>query len=316
MHICFVLHPKFQMLAYVLASEILRIANRNAGQSLFTWETRSATSQPVQASNGRIVVPDATGWADTVACDLVLVLAGYDPMAVCPPGLGAFLRRAARSGADLGGVDTGVSILAAFGLLNGARVAMHHEAEAGFREIWPDVVLSDGIYCFDRNRLSAAGGTATGDAMLAWIAGRVSAAFAEDVAEDLIHGSIRPPSDRQQHPDTHDPLLEAMRARMLSHIDAPLSISRIADHLGVSMKRLRGRCCKTLGKTPSDYYLHVRLSHARNLLEATDMPVTEVALATGFGSHSGFTKAFRQCFGKTPRAVQQAARRRWRHGSC
>ena len=222
-HVCFVLHPRFQMLAYVFACETLRIANKRAGRSLFTWETRGAGSEAVEASNGRLVEPDVRGWDSGPRPDLVLVMAGYDPLALCPQGLGRFLRRAAGEGAILGGVDTGVAILASFGLLKGQSVVVHHEAEPGFRETWPEIDVIDAIYHFDGRRLSSAGGTATGDAMLAWIASEMGAGFADAVAEAMIHGSLRPAAQSQRPRDTADPTLQAMRMLMLGHMEEPVN---------------------------------------------------------------------------------------------
>ncbi len=310
-HVCFILHPQFQMLAYVLASETLRIANRRAGRPLFSWETRTATSAPVEASNGQTVGPNVTGWADTTRPDLVLVIAGYDPLAARSPGLASFLGRAGRAGSVLGGIDTGVAVLAAHGLLSGPEsVVLHREAEAAFREAWPEIKVDPGIYALSGRRMSAAGGTATCDAMLAWIAARVSPGFAEEVAEDMAHGSIRPSATRQRFRDTADPVLQAMYQRMLNRLDRPLEVSEIAKQLGLSTKVLRARCRKALGLTPSQYYLALRLAEARDLLAATQMPVTEIAMATGFGSHAGFSRTFRHRYGTSPRQFRKAAAHR------
>jgi len=307
-HVCFILHPQFQMLAYVLASETLRIANKRAGYPLFSWETRTATSGAIRASNGRMVAPDLEGWANTKAPDLVLVLAGYDPLAVCPTGLAAFLHRADRIGAVLGGVDTGVSVLAACGLLHaGQCVAMHREAEAGFHEAWPDIELSAGIYVLEDRRLSAAGGTATGDVMLSWIGVCFSQSFAEEVAEEMVHGTMRPSEQRQRFRDPVDPVLSVMQQEMVDHIARPVPLSEISRRLGLSAKQLRNRCLRGLGRTPSQYFLDLRLAAARDLLHATSMPVTEIALATGFGSHAGFSRAFRKTFGVTPSQTRKAS---------
>lgn len=297
------------MLAYVLASETLRIANKRAGHSLFTWETRSATSAAIPASNGRTVEPDVLGWGNTVAADLVLVLAGYEPLAARSPGLSAFLRRADRDGAVLGGVDTGVWVIAACGLLRpGQRVVMHREAEAAFREEWPEVQVSDGIYVLEDNRMSAAGGTATGDMILAWIATCESQPFAEEVAEDMAHGTMRPSAQRQRFRDPVDPTLNMMRLEMIQHIQKPVPVSQIATRLGLSSKQLRARCLRATGKTPSQYFLDVRLAAALDLLRSTTKPVTQIALATGFGSHAGFSRSFRQAFAMTPSQARRGCR--------
>lgn len=308
MHVCLVLFPRFQLLAYVLATETLRIANKCAGRALFSWETRSATGKPVTASNGALVAPDAAGWTGGERCRLVLLCAGYEPLAVQPPGLGALLSRADRAGAVLGGLDTGTVVLAELGFLAGHQAVLHHEAESGFRETWPEIALSDGIYCLDRRRLTAAGGMATGDALLAWIAETQSPALAAETSVAMAHGAIRGAGERQRRPRSHDPLLLEMQRLMRDHLAEPLPLGAIAARLGLSGKRLRLRCRKGLGLTPADQYLRLRLEHALDLLRGTEMTVTEIAVASGFGSLAGFSRTFRRRYAVTPRAFRAGAR--------
>jgi AraC family transcriptional regulator len=54
------------------------------------------------------------------------------------------------------------------------------------------------------------------------------------------------------------------------------------------------------GTTPHQYLQGLRLEHARRQLEDTPAALTEIALDSGFSSHSHFTTLFRQKFGMTP----------------
>ena len=54
--------------------------------------------------------------------------------------------------------------------------------------------------------------------------------------------------------------------------------------------------------TPRRYYLDLRLQRARSLLQYTDMPVFEIALACGFGSSAHFSRSYREWAGKPPSA--------------
>jgi transcriptional regulator GlxA family with amidase domain len=47
---------------------------------------------------------------------------------------------------------------------------------------------------------------------------------------------------------------------------------------------------------------------ACKMLETTNLPVTEIALRTGFGSNSYFTKMFHRTWGITPVAHRKAYR--------
>lgn len=54
------------------------------------------------------------------------------------------------------------------------------------------------------------------------------------------------------------------------------------------------------GKTPHEFAANLRLMEARNLLENTLMPVSEIAFRVGFSSASGFQIAFQNRFGISP----------------
>jgi AraC family transcriptional regulator of arabinose operon len=68
-----------------------------------------------------------------------------------------------------------------------------------------------------------------------------------------------------------------------------------------------------LGQTPMRALRHARLRHAARLLEATDLPVTRVAAASGFTSPFHFNRVFRQRYGVPPGVYRTAYRAE--HGS-
>lgn len=304
-NVTFILFPRFQMLAYVLATETLRLANKCAGKSVFTWQTLTATNEPVLASNGVSVAPDTTHWPSTDFPNLIMLCAGYDPLAHLTPRVRAFLSRANRADAMIGGVDTGTVILAELGLLDGYQAVVHFEAEGEFRESWPEIALSDQIYCLDRQRLTAAGGTATGDAVLAWLQQEFGGDFAAATTEAMSHGAMRKGEESQKLLSSIDPVLRRMRSLMRDHLAQPFKLGQICQVLNVSEKQLRTRCQRTFGLTPQAYYLVVRLEQGQFLLRNTHMPITEVALATGFGSLTGFSRAFRNLYGASPRTYRK-----------
>jgi AraC family transcriptional regulator, carnitine catabolism transcriptional activator len=300
-----ILLPRFQMLAYVMATETLRIANKVAGTPIFRWQTLTADGAPVVASNGARSPADAGLGDRALDHDLVVVIAGYDPLAGLTKPMAAALRRAARRGQMLGGLDTGTMVLAYLGLLAGYRAVLHHEAEAGFRAQWPEIAISDTIYCLDRDRLTAAGGVSTGDAMLAWIARAVAQPLAEATSVAMIHGRIRRPEEPQrQVPQA----LARVVAAMQRALEAPIPIADLARIGGVSDRQLLRLFHAELGCTPSAHYLALRLNHARALVQGTRQPMRRIAADTGFASAAGFSTAFRGRFGLSPRQVRNLVR--------
>ena len=303
-HVAFVLFPRFQMLAWVLATEPLRIANKHVGRRLFTWETLCIGRTALAASNDAVVTPDRTDWDTDRPPDLVLLCAGYETDGPLPSGLRAYLARAERNGAVLGGLDTGTVILARLGYLDGRTAVLHHEAEAEFREKWPQIPPSDSIDHFDGRRLTAAGGMATGDAMLSWIVYVSTPELASATSDAMAHGTIRSQTERQRRPMSGDPVLTEMRRLMEDALADPLPVAAIAARLGLSQKQLRRRCEAGFGKPPAEVYLGLRLQYALDLLRGTEIPVRDVALASGFSSPAGFSRLIRKRFGASPRDLR------------
>ncbi|MGP6086052.1 GlxA family transcriptional regulator [Antarctobacter jejuensis] len=301
MHVCLILFPGFELLAYVLAREVLRLANRCAGQQLFSWQVRTVSGAAVPASDGTMVSGDVPDWHGAQGFDLVLLCSGRDPLNTLPMGLRAFLNNADAAGATLGGLDTGGMILARLGFLTGREAVLSDKETDGLPAEFPEVALSDSLYAFDRRRLTTAGGVATGDAILAWIARTHGPALAAATADALGHGRIREAAARQRLPLCTDPVLERMQAIMTARIEDPLPVERIASELDLSAKQLRLRCRKGLNSTPAQVYLGLRLDRAAQLVAETELSVLDIAQAAGFASPSAFTRSYHARFGAPPR---------------
>jgi AraC family transcriptional regulator len=64
----------------------------------------------------------------------------------------------------------------------------------------------------------------------------------------------------------------------------------------------------SVGTTPHEYLVDRRLEKAQELLAATDLPLAEIALATGFSDQSHFARRFRDHLGTTPSAFRRSMR--------
>jgi len=82
----------------------------------------------------------------------------------------------------------------------------------------------------------------------------------------------------------------------------------LSRHLGYSERQLRRHLLADLGAGPLALARAQRAHVARLLLETTDLPVTEVAFAAGFGSLRQFNATIRQVFALAPTALREARR--------
>ena len=88
---------------------------------------------------------------------------------------------------------------------------------------------------------------------------------------------------------------------MEENLEEPWPRSELARRAELSTRQLERLFRKYLGRTPTRYYLELRLYRARALLNQTAMSVLDVALACGFVSASHFSKCYREFFHRTPR---------------
>ncbi|RYF63677.1 MAG: helix-turn-helix domain-containing protein, partial [Comamonadaceae bacterium] len=85
------------------------------------------------------------------------------------------------------------------------------------------------------------------------------------------------------------------------------SVAQVAQRLGVSDRHLRRIFEAQFGVSPLQYLLTRRLLAAKQLLADTQLPLAEVAQASGFGSARRFHSAFVQHYGLSPGALRRAA---------
>ncbi len=305
----FLLLPEFPLYALVPAIEALRIANQNFGRKLYDWRLLSVSGASVRAGNGMSLSVDATideiPWFPTV-----IVFGGNHPVQQFSKRLLNWLRRLARHGSVLGGVDTGAFVLAEAGLLEGHQVTVHWETVTTFRERYPSIRVSEQLYLLDRDRITCAGGHATLDMMLTLIARRHGAAFAQLVANAFVSQRLRREGEPQRlEPehltgDSHSPFTRILHD-MEENIRTPLSAHHLAKRAGVSIRALSRVLRERIGQPPMRYYRKIRLQAARNALFYSDGPIQDIALSCGFASPEVFSRTFKEHFGLSPREFRR-----------
>ncbi len=301
----FVLLNQFTLLCYACAVESLRIANRMAGQHLYDWRVIGEGGDTVTCSAGTEFRLDSD--LNEVSRDEVIVLCGgLDVSSATTKKLLNWIRREARRGATVGGLCTAGYALAKAGLLDGKRATIHWENQDSFVEEFEDVTLTKSVFVTDGKTFTTAGGTASIDLMLKFIADDHGESLANAVADQLIYTTIRTDQDTQRlsvptRIGVRHPKLSAVIQMMEVNIEEPISPSILAKDVGMSTRQLERLFRRYLNRSPKRYYMELRLQKARNLLMQTDMSVINVALACGFASPSHFSKCYRDFFDRTPR---------------
>ncbi|MBN8431225.1 helix-turn-helix domain-containing protein [Microbulbifer salipaludis] len=104
-------------------------------------------------------------------------------------------------------------------------------------------------------------------------------------------------------------LLDEALVLMRNNLSEPLRTGELAAYLEISVKKLERIFCRFKGVLPARYYRELRLQRARTLLFESALSVEEVGLQCGFRSASHFSRAFRDTYGRSPRAERMLATR-------
>src|SRR5271155_3283666 len=83
------------------------------------------------------------------------------------------------------------------------------------------------------------------------------------------------------------------------------TVDALAERLGIGERQLRRLFLQHLGASPIAVAQTRRVLFAKHLIHETQMPMTEVALAAGFGSLRRFNEIFRDLFHRPPRALRR-----------
>ncbi len=83
------------------------------------------------------------------------------------------------------------------------------------------------------------------------------------------------------------------------------SVDELASKLGLGSRHLRRLFLQHVGASPISFAQTRRLQFAKRLLDETNLPITQIALASGFGSLRRFNTAFLETYGRAPRDLRK-----------
>jgi transcriptional regulator GlxA family with amidase domain len=310
----FILLPKFTLMAMAGFIEALRHAadvRDRSRQIQCRWSILGPDDRPVRSSCGVTTSPWET-FGEEIPFDYIAVvgglLSGHESI---DPRTLRFVERAAAKGIPLIGLCTGSFLLARAGLMDGRRccVSYYHvdefRAEFGDRDI---KVVADRLFVIDRLRITCAG-----DLAIYLLERHLGSQRARKSMAQMIFDVVRPPTAPQPRFDggwsspARHPIARRAVLLMELHVTNPISITGLAEQLGVSLKALERVFQAEFKTSPAAFYKKIRLDIAQRMLRETRKPIMNIALDCGFGDVSYFGRTFRAAFGMSPRAFRRDA---------
>ena len=262
---------------------------------------------PVRSSNGMWMTADLSFEEADRAFDTVLVAGGPAlPERPADEAMSDWLRRWGVRAKRYGSICNGTFALGHAGLLDGRTVTTHWLCSARLAEMFPSArVEHDRIHARDDRLVTSAGVTAGIDLTLALVGEDHGSAISLACAKGLVVVAQRQGGQSQFSPlllppnDTTSPLGK-VQAYVMEHIAEAFPVERLAEVAGVSPRGIARLFVRDLGVTPHEFVEGVRIDHARNLLEATDLVLKAIAFDCGFASPDQMRGAFQRRLGVTP----------------
>ncbi|WP_334390534.1 helix-turn-helix domain-containing protein [Bradyrhizobium sp. AZCC 2262] len=256
-------------------------------------------------TNSGLKIISESGFETLARADTIIVPGSLEIVESPPQTLLDALKRAHWRGARVASICAGAFILAAAGLLDGRRATAHwaHTEELSRRH--PRVqVDANVLYVDDHNVMSSAGRAAGLDLCLHIVRSDHGTEIANRVAQRLVIAPHREGGQAQYIPQpvpkTEGDTLASVFVWAQRHLDRDLTIASLASRARMSRRTFIRRFEDATGMSPGEWVVQARVSKARELLEATQIPIESVATETGFGSADAMRHHFRERLGTSP----------------
>lgn len=271
-------------------------------------ELVSAAAQPVLSANGLMIEATAPlGAADIVIVADLALQPDCDPRGRWPVER-AWLRERQAAGSVICSVCTGSVMLAEAGILDGIDATTHWAVREIFARhygkvrLCPERIL---VPAGDEDRIVTGGGVgAWEDLALYLIARFVGRAEAVRIAKVFLLGDRcdgQLPFARARRSAHHDDRIVAdAQAWIADHYMIDQPVSALVARSGLPERTFKRRFRVATGYTAIEYVQTVRIEEAKQLLETTNLPSTEVAANVGYEDATFFRRLFKRQAGVTP----------------
>lgn len=285
------------------------------GRALYDVQVVTVDDAPVATTKGYAIAPSAPVTA--LASAQTVIVPGTQVAAprrdgTLPDDLRAAL---ATVPADARWVSicTGAFVLAAAGILDGHRATTHWKYADDLRRLHPSVALDEDVLFTDDGQVLTSAGLSAGiDLCLHLVRSDHGTAAANAVARHMVVPPWRDGGQAQfieRHvPRSSDETTGDVRQWAQAHLHQPLDVASLARQASMSVRTFTRRFREETGQSPGAWVTQQRIRHAQHLLEATDLPVDQVAARAGMGTAASLRQHLRASVGVSPSAYRRTFR--------
>jgi transcriptional regulator GlxA family with amidase domain len=223
----------------------------------------------------------------------------------------SWLAAAHNAGAHVAAGCTGSFVAAEAGLLTGGQATTTWWLAPLFRQRYPEVVLDLEHMVVNCGRVTTAGAAlAQADLMLGLIGRFGSARLAAACARYLLMDQRETQSRYAvlRHLTRQEPFLMKLEKLIERRLAQPVAAAELAAAMHVSPRTLARRVQAAVGLSPLRLVQRLRTERALQLIEASDLPIDEVAARVGYTDAATLRRLLKRTVGASPGALR--ARRR------
>ena len=264
----------------------------------------ACTPGPVRTSSGLVLTAETT--LENLSPDILVVPGAVNAEAISGnPQIIQQVSAAAARSARIASVCSGAFILAACGLLHGKRAATHWLVADRLAELYPQITVEpDAIFVRDGNTSTSGGVTAGIDLALDMVEEDYGEKLAMEVARVLLLYRRRPGNQSQYSSALAAQVNAGRFAPLVRWVEANLgknlTVERLAEMANMSPRSFARVFPAETGSSPARFVEGLRITRARELIEAGADSFASVAQSAGFGSEERLRKAFIRRLGLSP----------------
>ncbi|MER9971909.1 GlxA family transcriptional regulator [Mesorhizobium sp. M0060] len=326
--VAILLLPGFSQLSLSSFLDPLRLANSVAGRRFFEWSVSTSDGKRVECACGIHVSADhafsniVSAISSVARPHMVVLCAGEQVETQASAPLINLLRLCRRDRVPMAALGTATWLLAQGGMLNDAPCTIHWEKMPALTETFSRLNVMNNLFVKNDDLITCAGEFASFHLAMELVSNRLGKETASAVCHHTTALQWRSGSDKQWSASSEFKGVSKTMSEIISlmeqHIEDPLSLYDIARCVDYSRRQIERLFDRYVSCSPSRYYMRLRLERAKQLVEHTNMPQVEIAVACGFVTASRFSKCFRDAFGRSPtehRVCSVATTRRIRQES-
>ncbi|WP_081622168.1 GlxA family transcriptional regulator [Endozoicomonas elysicola] len=271
--------------------------------------------EPVTTTGGLRLTPDRTFKQSGIG-DLILIPALWrNPIPVVRkhPDIIEWIKLQYDAGAVFAAAGTGVTFMAAAGLLDNKPATTHWFYMEKLQRFFPEVDFKPNHLITRADRIYCAGSVnSVADLMVHLLGVSLGESVAQRVEQQFSH-EIRKPFKDTHYADDHttahqDEIIVSLQDFIHHQFVSDISIEDMCRLSGLNTRTLNRRFQQATSSAPMEYVRKIRLDQARDLLKNTNLSIAEIALQVGYSDADYFSRLFKRQYQLTPSEFRRSVR--------